>query len=78
MKFFLDYFTLPQSDGPGAFDFIQGHNASTPRNPFWQIVKGKFIQVIPQLVLKYCGFQVLLLLPPQKSRLIAISRSLSC
>ncbi|KAF8840456.1 Neutral/alkaline nonlysosomal ceramidase [Paxillus ammoniavirescens] len=28
------------SDGPGAFDFIQGVNSSAPRNPFWEIVKG--------------------------------------
>ncbi|KAF8308277.1 Neutral/alkaline nonlysosomal ceramidase [Clavulina sp. PMI_390] len=27
------------TDGPGAFDFIQGDN-STSQNPFWQIVKG--------------------------------------
>ncbi|EKM53544.1 uncharacterized protein PHACADRAFT_163865 [Phanerochaete carnosa HHB-10118-sp] len=28
------------TDGPGAFDFIQGDNSSDPQNPFWQIVKG--------------------------------------
>jgi neutral ceramidase len=28
------------TDGPGAFDFIQGSNTSQPQNPFWQIVKG--------------------------------------
>ncbi|GJJ09908.1 hypothetical protein Clacol_004132 [Clathrus columnatus] len=28
------------SDGPGAFDFIQGINSTTPRNPFWDLVKG--------------------------------------
>ncbi|KAI0800418.1 Neutral/alkaline nonlysosomal ceramidase [Fomes fomentarius] len=28
------------TDGPGAFDFIQGDNSSTPQNPFWEIVKG--------------------------------------
>ncbi|OJA15101.1 hypothetical protein AZE42_05573 [Rhizopogon vesiculosus] len=27
------------SDGPGAFDFTQGHNSSQPSNPFWEIVK---------------------------------------
>ncbi|KAF8181831.1 Neutral/alkaline nonlysosomal ceramidase [Pholiota molesta] len=28
------------TDGPGAFDFIQGDNSSTPQNPFWEVVKG--------------------------------------
>lgn len=28
------------TDGPGAFDFIQGDNATQSQNPFWQIVKG--------------------------------------
>ncbi|KAI0262181.1 Neutral/alkaline nonlysosomal ceramidase [Gloeopeniophorella convolvens] len=28
------------TDGPGAFDFVQGDNASQPQNPFWEIVKG--------------------------------------
>ncbi|KAI0764296.1 Neutral/alkaline nonlysosomal ceramidase [Trametes elegans] len=28
------------TDGPGAFDFIQGDNSSNPQNPFWEIVKG--------------------------------------
>ncbi|CDO72669.1 hypothetical protein BN946_scf184985.g88, partial [Trametes cinnabarina] len=28
------------TDGPGAFDFIQGDNSSMPQNPFWEIVKG--------------------------------------
>ncbi|EPQ55350.1 Neutral/alkaline nonlysosomal ceramidase [Gloeophyllum trabeum ATCC 11539] len=28
------------TDGPGAFDFIQGDNSSQPQNPFWEIVKG--------------------------------------
>ncbi|KZT18577.1 Neutral/alkaline nonlysosomal ceramidase [Neolentinus lepideus HHB14362 ss-1] len=28
------------SDGPGAFDFIQGDNSSQPQNPFWELVKG--------------------------------------
>ncbi|KAJ8591584.1 Neutral/alkaline nonlysosomal ceramidase [Rhizopogon salebrosus TDB-379] len=27
------------TDGPGAFDFTQGHNSSQPSNPFWEIVK---------------------------------------
>lgn len=29
------------TDGPGAFDFVQGDNSSQPQNPFWQIVKGE-------------------------------------
>jgi neutral ceramidase len=28
------------TDGPGAFDFIQGDNSSTPQNPFWAAVSG--------------------------------------
>ncbi|KAG2015237.1 ceramidase [Coprinopsis cinerea AmutBmut pab1-1] len=28
------------TDGPGAFDFTQGSNASDTQNPFWEIVKG--------------------------------------
>ncbi|KAI0035589.1 Neutral/alkaline nonlysosomal ceramidase [Vararia minispora EC-137] len=28
------------TDGPGAFDFVQGDNASQPQNPFWEVVKG--------------------------------------
>jgi len=28
------------TDGPGAFDFIQGDNSSQRQNPFWEIVKG--------------------------------------
>ncbi|KAI0333228.1 Neutral/alkaline nonlysosomal ceramidase [Cubamyces sp. BRFM 1775] len=28
------------TDGPGAFDFIQGDNSSSSQNPFWEIVKG--------------------------------------
>ncbi|KAI5120168.1 hypothetical protein M0805_008435 [Coniferiporia weirii] len=27
------------TDGPGAFDFIQGDNSSDPQNPFWEVVK---------------------------------------
>ncbi|KAF8120532.1 Neutral/alkaline nonlysosomal ceramidase [Boletus edulis] len=27
------------TDGPGAFDFVQGDNSSMPQNPFWEIVK---------------------------------------
>ncbi|THH09040.1 hypothetical protein EW146_g8799, partial [Bondarzewia mesenterica] len=28
------------TDGPGAFDFVQGDNSSHSQNPFWEIVKG--------------------------------------
>ncbi|KAJ3559863.1 hypothetical protein NM688_g75 [Phlebia brevispora] len=28
------------TDGPGAFDFIQGDNTSDTQNPFWELVKG--------------------------------------
>ncbi|KAK0446984.1 Neutral/alkaline nonlysosomal ceramidase [Desarmillaria tabescens] len=28
------------TDGPGAFDFVQGDNSSNTQNPFWEIVKG--------------------------------------
>ncbi|KAI0002253.1 Neutral/alkaline nonlysosomal ceramidase, partial [Russula compacta] len=28
------------TDGPGAFDFVQGDNGTQPRNPFWEFVKG--------------------------------------
>ncbi|KIM86048.1 hypothetical protein PILCRDRAFT_65446 [Piloderma croceum F 1598] len=28
------------TDGPGAFDFVQGDNSSQPQNPFWEFVKG--------------------------------------
>ncbi|KAF8726187.1 hypothetical protein AX14_007956 [Amanita brunnescens Koide BX004] len=28
------------SDGPGAFDFVQGDNSSNTQNPFWELVKG--------------------------------------
>ncbi|KAI0705267.1 Neutral/alkaline nonlysosomal ceramidase [Cerioporus squamosus] len=35
------------TDGPGAFDFIQGDNSST-QNPFWEIVKGAVTPLPPQ------------------------------
>ena len=28
------------TDGPGAFDFIQGDNSTQSQNPFWELVKG--------------------------------------
>ncbi|KAI0740585.1 Neutral/alkaline nonlysosomal ceramidase [Earliella scabrosa] len=36
------------TDGPGALDFIQGDNTSTPQNPFWEIVKGAVTPLPPQ------------------------------
>ncbi|KAL5531837.1 hypothetical protein ACEPAF_5400 [Sanghuangporus sanghuang] len=34
------------TDGPGAFDFIQGDNTSDAQNPFWEVVKG-FVTPFP-------------------------------
>ncbi|KAG5735383.1 hypothetical protein E4T56_gene11084 [Termitomyces sp. T112] len=31
---------LPTSEGPGAFDFVQGDNSSKSQNAFWELVKG--------------------------------------
>ncbi|KAL6304955.1 Neutral/alkaline nonlysosomal ceramidase [Sparassis latifolia] len=36
------------SDGPGAFDFIQGDNSSNSRNPFWELVKGALTPLPPR------------------------------
>ncbi|KAH9941449.1 Neutral/alkaline nonlysosomal ceramidase [Amylocystis lapponica] len=36
------------SDGPGAFDFTQGHNSSDSQNPFWELVKGAITPPPPQ------------------------------
>lgn len=36
------------TDGPGAFDFIQGDNSTNPQNPFWEIVKGAITPYPPQ------------------------------
>ncbi|TBU52258.1 Neutral/alkaline nonlysosomal ceramidase [Dichomitus squalens] len=36
------------TDGPGAFDFIQGDNSSNPQNPFWELVKGAVTPLPPQ------------------------------
>ncbi|KAF5374642.1 hypothetical protein D9615_008931 [Tricholomella constricta] len=41
------------TDGPGALDFIQGDNSSTPQNPFWEIVKGA-ITPLPSATQKAC------------------------
>lgn len=40
------------TDGPGAFDFVQGDNSSQSQNPFWQIVKGEdiWLQALAQMV----------------------------
>ncbi|KIJ26619.1 hypothetical protein M422DRAFT_38146 [Sphaerobolus stellatus SS14] len=35
-------FAAGTTNGPGAFDFIQSDNSSTPQNPFWELVKGAF------------------------------------
>ncbi|GJE97341.1 neutral/alkaline nonlysosomal ceramidase [Phanerochaete sordida] len=35
------------TDGPGAFDFVQGDNSSSPRNPFWELVKGAVTPLPP-------------------------------
>lgn len=35
------------TDGPGAFDFIQGDNSSHPQNPFWELVKGAVTPLPP-------------------------------
>ncbi|KAI0692157.1 Neutral/alkaline nonlysosomal ceramidase [Cytidiella melzeri] len=35
------------TDGPGAFDFIQGDNSSNPQNPFWELVKGAITPLPP-------------------------------
>ncbi|GLB38061.1 putative neutral/alkaline non-lysosomal ceramidase, C-terminal [Lyophyllum shimeji] len=41
------------TDGPGAFDFIQGDNSSNPQNPFWEIVKGA-VTPLPSAEQKAC------------------------
>jgi len=41
------------TDGPGAFDFIQGDNSSAPQNPFWEIVKGA-VTPLPSAAQKAC------------------------
>lgn len=41
------------TDGPGAFDFIQGDNTTTPQNPFWEIVKGA-VTPLPSAAQKAC------------------------
>ncbi|EKM81296.1 hypothetical protein AGABI1DRAFT_112961 [Agaricus bisporus var. burnettii JB137-S8] len=40
------------TDGPGAFDFVQGDNSST-QNPFWEIVKGA-VTPLPSAQQKAC------------------------
>ncbi|KAF9558125.1 ceramidase [Agrocybe pediades] len=41
------------TDGPGAFDFVQGANTSMPQNPFWELVKGA-ITPLPSAAQKAC------------------------
>ncbi|KAK2463027.1 hypothetical protein APHAL10511_004682 [Amanita phalloides] len=36
------------TDGPGAFDFVQGDNSSNRQNPFWELVKGAVTPYPPQ------------------------------
>ncbi|KNZ74462.1 Neutral ceramidase [Termitomyces sp. J132] len=55
-------FTLPNgttvsncSDGPGAFDFVQGDNSSDTQNPFWELVKGA-ITPLPSAAQVACQF----------------------
>ncbi|KAE9406821.1 Neutral/alkaline nonlysosomal ceramidase, partial [Gymnopus androsaceus JB14] len=43
------------TDGPGAFDFIQGDNSSDPQNPFWEIVKD-FVTPAPSEAQIACQF----------------------
>lgn len=45
----LDHFPShnpSSSDGPGAFDFVQGDNSSQSQNPFWEVVK-RFVTPAP-------------------------------
>ncbi|KAG2158746.1 Neutral/alkaline nonlysosomal ceramidase [Suillus bovinus] len=45
----LDHFpshNASSSDGPGAFDFVQGDNSSQSQNPFWEVVK-RFLTPAP-------------------------------
>ncbi|KAF9258342.1 Neutral/alkaline nonlysosomal ceramidase [Marasmius fiardii PR-910] len=41
------------TDGPGAFDFVQGDNSSQPQNPFWELVKG-VVTPLPSADQKAC------------------------
>jgi len=43
------------TDGPGAFDFVQGDNSSQPQNPFWELVKGA-ITPLPNAEQVACQF----------------------
>ncbi|KAF9525003.1 Neutral/alkaline nonlysosomal ceramidase [Crepidotus variabilis] len=43
------------TDGPGALDFIQGDNSTTPQNPFWEIVKGA-VTPLPSAEQKACQY----------------------
>ncbi|EIN06637.1 Neutral/alkaline nonlysosomal ceramidase [Punctularia strigosozonata HHB-11173 SS5] len=39
-------FAAGTTDGPGAFDFIQGENSTNVNNPLWELVKG-FVTPLP-------------------------------
>ncbi|KAK1236287.1 hypothetical protein PQX77_000448 [Marasmius sp. AFHP31] len=41
------------TDGPGAFDFVQGNNDSQTQNPFWELVKG-VVTPLPSAEQKAC------------------------
>ncbi|KNZ72253.1 Neutral ceramidase [Termitomyces sp. J132] len=43
------------TDGPGAFDFVQGDNSSDTQNPFWELVKGA-ITPLPSAAQVACQF----------------------
>lgn len=38
------------TDGPGAFDFVQGNNDTQPQNPFWQLVSNVLTTPSPKQV----------------------------
>lgn len=38
------------TDGPGAFDFVQGDNNTQPQNPFWELVSNLLTTPTPQQV----------------------------
>ncbi|KIY52549.1 Neutral/alkaline nonlysosomal ceramidase [Fistulina hepatica ATCC 64428] len=48
-------FAAGTTDGPGAFDFVQGDNSSDPQNPFWQVVKG-FVTPYPSEAQAACQY----------------------
>lgn len=76
MTYSIDCLASLKSDGPGAFDFIQGSNSSEPQNPFWEIVKGIFGRFLFITCTEIRAvIQVRLLRLLHKSRLIVSIRS---